>query len=197
MGTFRPGIGTGGSCIPLSSEYVLAGAEKPGELSLLSESIATDDQMPEIVAGIFEEMGCKSVGIMGISYKGDLKVPRVSRSAQIGLLLKEKGIKVAIHDPYFSAAEIEELWGMDRFDFPDQVDEFDGLLLGSDHREYTTVHWDTLFGKLPDCRVIIDNLGSWSDVDFKRHDIHYVQPGAKDWLNTPVEVDKILATIDK
>ena len=197
VGTFRPGIGTGGYCIPLSSKYVLAGAEKPAELSLLRESIATDDQMPEIVAGIFEAMGCKSVGILGISYKGDIKVPRVSRSAQIGQLLKDRGVNVAIHDPYFSGEEIDALWGMERFDFPGQLDEFDGLLLGSDHREYTTVHWDTLFGKLPACKIIVDNLGSWGDVDFKRHGIHYMQPGAKDWLNTPVAADEILAAIDK
>ncbi|MBI4489877.1 MAG: nucleotide sugar dehydrogenase [Deltaproteobacteria bacterium] len=185
MGTYRPGIGTGGYCIPLSSRYVLAGAEKPEELSLLKDTICADDQMPFIVARIFASWGCKSVGILGISYKGDIKVPRVSRSAQIGCILFDQDIEVAIHDPYFSAEEINELWGLERFEFPADLERFDGILVATDHREYNQVHWGTIFGKLSRCRLIIDNLGAWGGVDFERHDIVYLEPGARDWTVAP------------
>ena len=106
-----------------------AGAEQPEELSLLKETIRTDDNMPSAVANLFAQSGCRSVGVLGISYKGDIKVLlRVSRSAQIAALLKEEEIEVAIHDPHFSASEIESLWRLESFDFPGDLDRFDGLL---------------------------------------------------------------------
>ncbi len=193
IGTYRPGIGTGGYCIPLSSKYVLQGAEKPEELSLLRETIKTDDQMPEHVAQIFVDSGCRNIGVLGISYKGDIKVPRVSRSAQIATLLAGRGIDVAINDPYFSAAEIEANWGLESFSFPAELDRFDGLLVAADHREYSTVHWDSLFAQVEGCCLIIDNCGIWGDVDFERHGIRYLQPGNKAWRSgTASEVELAL-----
>jgi nucleotide sugar dehydrogenase len=183
MGTFRPGIGTGGYCIPLSSKYVLAGAEKPEELSLLKETIRTDDMMPVHIADIFEKWGCRNVGVLGISYKGDIKVPRVSRSAQIAQGLAERGVEVAIHDPYFTAQEIKDGWNLQSFDFPDDIDRFDGLLVAADHREYTKVLWDEFGDKLSNCRLIIDNCGIWNNVDFKRNGVRYIEPGTEKWLN--------------
>ena len=182
IGTYRPGIGTGGYCIPLSSKYVLSGAEEPGKLTLLQETIRTDDNMPKAVAELFAARGCHSVGILGISYKGDIKVPRVSRSAQIGQLLKEMGVDVAVHDPYFTGDEIRDQWNLNSFDFPADLSQFDGLLVATDHREYTTLHWDELFDCLANCQIIVDNLGTWGDVDFKRQGINYTQPGNAAWL---------------
>ena len=182
IGTFKPGIGTGGYCIPLSSKYVLAGAEQPEELTLLKETIRTDDNMPHSVANLFVQSGCRSIGVLGISYKGDIKVPRVSRSAQIATLLKEQGVEVGIHDPYFSSKEIESLWGLDTFSFPGDLEQFDGLLVAADHREYSALHWDQMFKSLIQCKLVVDNLGVWQDVDFSRYSIRYTQPGDASWL---------------
>jgi nucleotide sugar dehydrogenase len=183
IGTYRPGIGTGGYCIPLSSKYVLAGAENPAELTLLAETIKTDDKMPYQIADIFAKWGCRNIGVLGISYKGDIKVPRVSRSAQVAQILAERDLEVAIHDPYFTADEIEAGWNLQSFTFPADVDHFDGLLIGADHRDYTKVLWDELAGKLGNCRLIIDNCGIWKDVDFKRLGIRYLEPGCKEWVS--------------
>lgn len=192
MGTFRPGIGTGGYCIPLSSRYVLQGAERPGELSLLRETIQTDDHMPQVTADIFARWGCISVGILGISYKGDIKVPRVSRAAQIGRILMERGVQTAIHDPYFDQDEISQTFGLKRFDFPGDLGRFDGLLVGADHRAYSTLQWSGVFEQLRHCRLIVDGCGVWRDVDFRRHGITYLQPGEQGWLQAPVAQEELL-----
>lgn len=42
VGTFKPSLGTGGYCIPLSSAYVLLGAENPEHLTLLKDTIEFD-----------------------------------------------------------------------------------------------------------------------------------------------------------
>ena len=41
IGTFFPGFGTGGYCIPLSSQYVVQGISNDEHLSLLRETIKT------------------------------------------------------------------------------------------------------------------------------------------------------------
>ena len=38
VGTFQPSFGVGGYCIPLSSYYVIEGAEKPDELNILKQA---------------------------------------------------------------------------------------------------------------------------------------------------------------
>ena len=48
--TFHPGIGTGGYCIPLSSRYILSQVKDGNKLSLLRETIKTDDGMSRAVA---------------------------------------------------------------------------------------------------------------------------------------------------
>jgi nucleotide sugar dehydrogenase len=63
IGTYHPSFGSGGYCIPLSSKYVLEGSEKPEQLTILKETILTDDKMPLIVADSIFNSGAKSVGI--------------------------------------------------------------------------------------------------------------------------------------
>jgi nucleotide sugar dehydrogenase len=46
IGTYRPSFGTGGYCIPLSSQYVLLGAQNPEQLTILKSAIETDGKLP-------------------------------------------------------------------------------------------------------------------------------------------------------
>ena len=48
--TFNPGIGAGGYCIPLSSRYILSQVKNSNQLSLLRETIKTDDRMSKFIA---------------------------------------------------------------------------------------------------------------------------------------------------
>jgi len=68
---FHPGIGAGGYCIPLSSRYILSQVKNVNKLSLLRETIKTDDGMSKSIANSISKRGIKRVGVMGLSYKGD------------------------------------------------------------------------------------------------------------------------------
>ncbi|MBI2362399.1 MAG: hypothetical protein HYV15_03330, partial [Elusimicrobia bacterium] len=65
IGTFYPGFGVGGYCIPLSSHYVLAGAKKPGELTILSDTIRTDESINQLIAKSLIARGAKTGGVLG------------------------------------------------------------------------------------------------------------------------------------
>ena len=92
--TFHPGIGTGGYCIPLSSRYILSQVKSRNKLSLLRETIKTDDGMSRVVANSIANKGFKKVGILGLSYKGDLKVSVLSKVIPLVKSLTKRRLKV-------------------------------------------------------------------------------------------------------
>ena len=58
---FHPGIGAGGYCIPLSSRYILSQVKNINKLSLLRETIKTDDSMGKLIANSIAKKGLKKI----------------------------------------------------------------------------------------------------------------------------------------
>jgi len=182
IGTYQPSFGTGGYCIPLSSEYVMEGAEHPEELTILKSTIKTDHGMPLRVAKKLKKAGCKNVGILGLSYRGNLKVHILSPAIRIAEHLKKMKIKVKAYDPYYSDAEMERLLGVETFDFPDGLTEFDALLVVADHKEFVAAHVHQRLWSLKKCKIILDNTAIWKDIDFASKGIEYHVAGDEKWL---------------
>jgi nucleotide sugar dehydrogenase len=132
IGTYEPSFGTGGYCIPLSSQYVIEGAKRKHELSLLESTIRTDRSMPKRVAESIKRRGLKRVGILGLSYRGNLKVQILSPAIGIVAQLKCLGIAAQVYDPYFTAEEVKRFADAESFDFPDDLKLFDCLLVVAD-----------------------------------------------------------------
>ncbi len=179
IGTYHPSFGTGGYCIPLSSQYVLLGAEKPDELTLLKETVKTDSEQPLIVADAIADRGAKRVGILGLSYKGDLKVHILSPAKKIVERLKKKGVDVKLHDPYFSEEEIRNIVDVETFTFPEGLDQFDTILIVADHRRYTSLPYQKILDQLKKCDLVVDNTGIWRNIPLK---CEYHEAGDAGWL---------------
>ena len=94
--TFHPGIGTGGYCIPLSSRYILSQVKSRNKLTLLRETIKTDDKMSSLVAKSIKKKGFKKIGILGLSYKGDLKVSVLSKVIPLVESLKKMNLNTVM-----------------------------------------------------------------------------------------------------
>ena len=182
IGTYQPSFGTGGYCIPLSSKYVLEGAPHPKHLTLLKETIETDTKMPQIVADFLAEK-CKSVAVLGLSYKGNIKVPNLSPAIIIVKRLQEKGVKVKIFDPYFEKDEIKKITGAETFIFPDGLLEFEGIAIICDHHEFTTAYVHSILERLSCCKIILDNAEIWKDLNLDKNGIIYRIPGQEAWLS--------------
>jgi nucleotide sugar dehydrogenase len=183
VGTFHPSFGSGGYCIPLSSQYVLAGAEHPEHLTILRETIAGDSSLPLKIADRVVQLGFRKIGILGLSYKGDLKVHVLSPTIRLAKRLQEKGATVKVNDPYFTTSEIMRLTGAEDFAFPDGLKEFDCILIVAGHRLYRAVSEATLKAKLTNCKMIIDNMEEvWRSHDWKAMGIKYKIAGSSDWL---------------
>ena len=183
VNVYHPSFGSGGYCIPLSSKYVLEGAERPEYLTLLKEAITTDTGLPSIVADRVADRGFKKVGILGLSYKGDLKVHVLSPALRISKRLMERGVRVKINDPYYTPDEIKKLTGAETFAFPEGLSEFDCIVLVAGHRLYKAIPEVKLLGHLKNCKLILDNLEeTWRTFDWASAGIEYHISGDSKWL---------------
>ena len=184
VGTFHPSFGSGGYCIPLSSKYVLEGAEKPEYLTILKETIATDSRLPVIVADHVADMGIRNVGILGLSYKGDLKVQVLSPALGISKRLTERGVSVKINDPYFTPDEIKRATGAETFPFPDGLSEFECVIIVAGHRVYKAIPETSLMSQLKNCKLVLDNIEeTWHAFDWHAAGIAYHSAGDSNWLS--------------
>ena len=195
VGTFHPSFGVGGYCIPLSSHYVIDGAERPEELHILKQAIKTCESQPEELAKSLIDTGVKKVGIMGLAYTENVKVWAASPALTVSRLLIEAGIDVKVHDPHYNAEEIKSLTGCESFDPPSGLEEFDAVLMVAGHREYRLINHNALLMNLKNCKLVLDNAGLWAEVDFASKGIEYHQPGQSNWLaNGRGHADRAVAT---
>ncbi len=183
IGTFRPGFGTGGYCIPVSSKYVIDGAEVKDELSILKETIDTDTRINVLIAESLIRRGLKKIAVLGLSYKGNLKVSLLSPTIPFVGKLSAAGLEVKVFDPYFSEAEIKNILGVPTFSFPRGLNDFDCVVLVVDHKEYN-LGKGAVMKNLRGCKLVLDNTGLWSRYrnDFQAKGIQYKLAGDANWL---------------
>ena len=134
--TFHPGIGAGGYCIPLSSRYILSQVNDKKKLTLLRETIKTDDKMNYFLAKSIARKKFKKIGILGLSYKGNLKVSVLSKVIPLVKSLIKFKLNVKIFDPYFSSTEIKNILGVKTFKFPQGLKQFDCIIIAVDHKQF-------------------------------------------------------------
>ena len=136
IGTYYPGFGTGGYCIPLSSKYVLENVKNPKKLTLLRETIKTDNKINLLIARSIVKRRLKKVGILGLSYKGNLKVSVLSPVIPFVKELLKNKIKVRLYDPFYSAKEIKKILGINTFKFPKDLKNFDAIIVTTNHTKF-------------------------------------------------------------
>ena len=176
--TFHPGIGAGGYCIPLSSRYILSQVKSVNKLSLLRETIKTDDGMSRFIANSIASKGLRKIGVLGLSYKGDLKVSVLSKVIPLVKSLLKKKLTVKLFDPYFSNKEIYDAVKVKTFNFPKDLSTFDCLIVTVDHKQFK-IKKKILEKYLKKCKLIIDHDGAWKKYNLKNN---YHLSGDHGWL---------------
>ena len=178
---YHPSFGTGGYCIPLAPQYVLEGAKHPEKLTLLKESLLTDFSQPSVIVNSILKRGVKKVGMLGIAYTGDLKVHVLSPAIPIAKTLKEKGIDIKVHDPYYTPEEISHLTNCDWLPFPHGLEDRDALIIVSPHMQYKFTNTQDILNNIPNLKVVLDNMGIWNDLPFPVG-VQYYEAGNAHWL---------------
>ena len=182
IGTFYPGFGSGGYCIPLSSKYVISGSLKKKSLGILQQAIKTDNHINILIANSVIKKKCKKVGILGLSYKSNLKVSTLSPIIPFIKKLKSNKISVKIFDPYFSNKEIKKIANANTFKFPKDLSSFDCIIYSVNH--YNFVKNKNKILRNLKCKYFIDNTGEFKNSlnTLKAKKINYILSGEKNWI---------------
>jgi UDP-N-acetyl-D-mannosaminuronate dehydrogenase len=152
-------------------------------LSILADTIATDHEINLLIARSIVARGLQNVGVLGLSYKANLKVSILSPTISFVNELIGHGISVKLYDPFFDAKEVNELVGVPIFDFPAGLSEFDSVVAIVDH-DVCREAGHKLLEYLGNCRFILDNMGMWSGLaeEFAALGIDYHICGDANWL---------------
>ena len=145
----RPGIAVGGHCIPVYPRLYLW--NDPTATVVRAAREANADMPAYTVAlleGAYGDVSGASVVVLGAAYRGGVKETAFSGVFPTVAALQERGAKVTVHDPMYTAEELAAL-GLDAYTPGGAVD---AAVLQADHREYLDLGPDDL----PGVKVLVD-----------------------------------------
>lgn len=178
----RPNFGSAGYEIPGACQYVLEGAEGPEYLSLFREANFADLAMPKMIADILLRNRIKKLAILGISSTANMKVTAMSHALRIISYVRDAVPVIKCFDPFYTAAETKELTGCDTFLFPEELSDFEAVVICSGHMRFRGITSDIALEKMQNCRLILDNMGVWEDFKWtKANSMSYRRVGLPGW----------------
>src|SRR5947199_6583090 len=125
----------------------------------------------------------RSLGILELSYKRNLKVHVLSPSITLAETLKNAGKRVRIQDPYYSTEEVEEIAGVGSFRYPQDLKDFGSLVVSVPHFEYTETPVPALLDSIRPGTFVLDAEGAWESYRdfFHQKNIDYRKIGDAGW----------------
>lgn len=160
-------IGTGGTRMTFAVDNLIQGADIPGKMTLLKEFQGVNISSVLNYGEYITKHGYKSVAILGVTYKGNQKDLTLSPAITLADYLVRNSVKVLLNDPFFDKDEIRGLVkGVAVAGFPEEVFLSDVVIVASDHNEYKYLSQAMLDGLKKKTRLVIDNHGIWSRLNF-------------------------------
>jgi UDP-N-acetyl-D-mannosaminuronate dehydrogenase len=174
----RPSIGLIGYKSASATHSLMEGSIYPDRLTMIRDANAANISTILNYAEIARRQGLDSVTIMGICEKGDLKDIRMSSSLILAEHLIGQGVKVYLHDPYFTPEEIKHLLPEAKYiDIANLRVQSSCVFLMTDHRSYRYLSQKDLdrLG-ISGADLVIDNSGIWQDYRFAPQTVYHI-PG--------------------
>jgi nucleotide sugar dehydrogenase len=162
-----PNMKIGGYCVELGSKYILESADRPENLSLFRDAVIKNNQTAKMIAKKIIDKYPGTIGILGLTYKNDLKVHTLTCSAVFIEEFIKVGRKVLLHDSFYTTEEVKK-FGCIPMIYPQDLAQCDIIILTIDHKEYYRTPLHILKEHIKDEVLIIDNLGVW-----RRHEKYF------------------------
>jgi UDP-N-acetyl-D-mannosaminuronic acid dehydrogenase len=112
------GVGVGGHCLSVYSHLLAAESYPKGaQVPITIDARRLNDLQPHHVKQLIEDglNACKKsldgarITVLGIAYRPDVKEVRYSPSLELVKILRVRGGKVTVFDPFYSVAELEDM----------------------------------------------------------------------------------------
>ena len=164
---FMPGL-VGGHCIGVDPYYLTSKAESVGyhpQVILSGRRINNGmgvyvaQQTVKLLSRMARPIAGARVGVLGLTFKEDVRDVRNSRVPDIIAELQEYGIEVLVHDPMVDPDEAECEYKIRPVAW-ETLRNLDGLILAVAHRAYREMGIAALLAPLKkDCSVVFDVKG--------------------------------------
>ena len=175
-----PGSGVGGPCLPVNS-YQIINSARSNSLDLpklISISREINEQMPfhaiDLLQDALNSIGKKlensTIGILGISYKPNVKDIQLTPAEQIISKLQSFGCNVKIFDPYFTSKESFSI--KTEKNYQNAIENTDAVMLLTAHKEFFSINID-IFNKLMKNPVVIDTRGVFDITELNKFKITF------------------------
>ncbi|MGQ0375888.1 MAG: nucleotide sugar dehydrogenase [Nitrososphaerota archaeon] len=162
-----PGAGVGGPCLPVNSYQILNSAKKLNDsikLKIIENARQINESMPahviDLLSDALNEIGKSikgsTIGLIGASYKPNVKDIQLSPIEQIIKKLEAMNAKIKIYDPYFKSQNIFSHNVEDSF--LDSITNTDAAIIITAHNEFHNISPDLFVEKMIS-PVIIDTRG--------------------------------------
>lgn len=186
INTYYPSFGTGGYCIPLSSEYLIEGAKElnNNQIPILNEVSRFDKNRKNFIADTILPNETKATVIFfGIAYKANTTVLKNSAAISMIKRLHERGFQVIVVDSAFTKEEIKAATNSINMEPCEITKEFlkdiDAIVYFTPHSSYYN-DLVRISGELPPNCQIYDG-SELQNIDWPKKQYHLI--GTPSWLN--------------
>lgn len=90
-------------------------------------------------------------------------------------------MNVKVFDPYYSKKEILKILGVKSFRFPQDLNQFDCIVVAVDHNIFKN-NTNIIFKNLKEAKFILDNNGVWEKFKTKLEKYNYHTSGSSGWI---------------
>lgn len=183
-----PGVGVGGHCLPkdgilLRWRYNQAHPESPAQ-SLIHASRDINDEAPgwtaQLAEKAFGSLEGQPVALLGVAYRADSDDTRNSPTLQLAALLRDRGCKVRLHDPFvrFRDDNLRKSGFAEAFtqDAAEALAEARVAFVCQAHKPYRDAG-PALFSMRPSLAGVVDAANAWRREDFEKVGVAYVGVG--------------------
>lgn len=175
------GLGTGGRCVPLGTQYLTQAADENKPLTLGEVSIDWDRHFRMIVADsvTYRLPMDASVLVLGVAYRPEFKDAGLSPGLDVAKHLMNRGLDVATFDPMWTEEELEKLTNLP----VRKLSQYESaIVLATPHKEFEKLPLQSHLWRKD--QIVLDGSGLWSQYKdlFKKRGVKYFQIGTPGWL---------------
>ncbi|MUG92463.1 nucleotide sugar dehydrogenase [Scytonema sp. UIC 10036] len=160
---FTPGL-VGGHCIGVDPYYLTAKAQQVGyypQVILAGRRINDSmgkylgERLVKLLVQASINIKTAKIGILGLTFKENVRDLRNSRVPDIITELQQFGIKPLVHDPLADKAQAQHEYNLDITDW-DEINNLDAMVLAVSHKAYLDIPPEELFSRIRPGGVLMD-----------------------------------------
>jgi UDPglucose 6-dehydrogenase len=176
---FEPGLGFGGSCLPKDCQLINSPETRTRyTFSTARTALEINDRvLDSIITRLRQRLGRlkgKKIAILGAAFKPDIDDTRGSQAVKLALKLRRRGARVAVFDPYLTAAEkisegqlpLEEC-------LEDAVRSAWAVVIGTAHRQFRRIDAGQV-ARLVKKKTVCDDFGALNRSTWEKKGFVYI-----------------------